>query len=695
MWGGGRRLLRWTSGLLLAAAGACALAAPAQRPRDPSPAPVAPDVFPFGVSWYPEWVPEATWDADLAMMRRANITYVRMAEFAWARMEPVEGRYDFGWLDRAIARAHAHGIRVMLGTPTAAPPAWLTTKYPEVLVVEADDRRAEHGGRRHASVSSRLYRQKSAAIAAEMGRRYGRNPAVIGFQIDNEYGRDTFDPQIKRDFQDWLRTKYGGIDHLNATWFNVYWSRDVQDWAQIGVPDAKYGNPPARLDWLRFVSEAWRDFQAVQIAALRPTLGPDKIITTNYVAKYDNFDFSVPAQDLDVVGWDQYHEQARLDPAESAMLNDMYRGFLGRNPWILEATPQNIVYTDRNFTPPKGQLRAQIWQAVAHGADSYSFWLWQTPKGGNEVLHGALVDTARRPKLTFDEIAQTGGEVARAWPGLRGGTPVADTAILHDYPNRWAIYREPLTVDYDPWAVFVRFHRAFGPATGGIDVLREARDLARYRMVVAPVLPMVDDAAIRTLDAYVQGGGHLVLGPRAGSRDDHLAAREPAAFDRLLGARADMGEVLSAATALGGPLGPASATIWAERLKEEAPGLEVLLRYAASDGWLDGAPAVVSRSVGRGRVTYVGALLDDAGLAKVARWAAERAGAKPLWPGMPAGVEVSARRNQGRTTYVAINWADAPARVALPKPMRNLLAGGVAAYVTLDRFGVAVFEERR
>lgn len=652
------------------------------------------DTFLYGVSWYPEWKDPAGWDADLAAMRANHFTYVRVAEFAWARMEPREGAYDFAWLDAAIAAAARHGLKVLIGTPTAAPPAWLTTRYPEVLLVDANGKRAEHGGRRQFSVGSALYRAKAAGIAGRLAARYGRNPAVIGFQIDNEYGRDTADKATRGAFQAWLKAKYGTLAALNRAWFTVYWSRTYDDWAQIGIPDATYANPPLRIDWLRFWSEAWAGYQRAQIDAIRPLLGPGKVVTTNFVAQYDNFDYSVPAQDLDVVGWDWYAEGARLDPAEGAMLHDLYRGFLGRNPWILESAPGNIVFVARNHFPPKGQTRAMVWQAVGHGADSYSYWLWQTPPGGNEPLHGSMVDTSGRPRPILAEVAAAGAEVARAWPALRGTTPVAEAAMLHDYPSRWSIRREPLTKDYDPWAAHVRFHRALAPVVGGIDVLRAPTNLARYRIVVAANLHMVDAAGVAALTAYVRGGGHLVLGPRAGERDEHDLVWTPGPFEALLGARVDHYAVPATPVALDGPLGQASATLWTERLLPLAPGLETWLRYGPGDGWLDGEPGVVSRTVGRGRITYIGAWLDQAALDRVVAAAARLAGATPLLPGVAADVEVTAREGGGHRTLVVVNWGATPATLPLPRPMRDLLAGTTARQIDLPPFGVAALGDR-
>lgn len=655
--------------------------------------PVAPQaVFPFGVSWYPELWPEATWGDDVAAMRRANITFVRMAEFSWSTLEPEEGRYDFGWLDRAIVKAKAAGLKVVLGTPTAAPPAWLTAKYPETLLIEEDGRRARHGGRRQFSVASTLYRAKAAEIARVLAKRYGRDPAVLGFQIDNEYGRDTYDGEMRARFQRWLKAKYATLAALNRAWFADNWSVSYSDWDQIDLP-RKSDFPGMWVDGRRFKSEMWRDYQQGQIDAMRPYLAPDKFVTTNYVSKYDDFDFSVPAQALDLVSWDFYHEQERLDPPEGALMSDLYRGFLGRNPWVMETSAGNIVFVERNYTQPRGEIRAMAWQSVAHGADGYAFWVWKSPLGGNEQFHGSLVDVAGRPRPAMEEVTRAGAEIARAWPLLKGSTPVADVAVLHDYPSRWAIERLPMTKDYDPWALQVDMYRALAPVAGGIDVLRAPDELARYRLVVAPTLHMLSAAEGARLDAYVRGGGHLLLGPRAGVKDESNLLAQPGPPGRLaalLGAHVDHAQVLGKPLALTGTLGPASATIWAERIAADAPGLETLLSYAPRDGFLDGRAGVVTRRVGKGRVTYVGAWLDAPSMARVVAWAARQAGTKPVLAGVPAGVEVAARQGPAGRVTVAINWNGGPRSFALPAPARDAVDGRVKRQVTLAPHGVAV-----
>lgn len=686
----GRRL---AAAAALWAIGAAASQAPADAAPAAAAAPAASQaIFPFGVSWYPELWPEDTWDADVAAMRASHVTFVRVAEFSWSRLEPAEGSYDFGWLDRAIAKASRAGLKIVIGTPTAAPPAWLTAKYPNTLLVEEGGQSARHGGRRQFSVASGVYRAKAAGIARELARRYGRNPAVLGFQIDNEYGRDTYDREMRSRFRTWLKTRYSDLATLNRAWYADNWSVTYSDWDQIDLP-RKTDFPGAWIDARRFKSEMWRDYQQAQLDAMRPHVSNDKFFTTNYVSKYDDFDFSLPAQALDLVSWDFYSEGERLDPPEGALMSDLYRGFLGRNPWVMESSAGGIVFAERNYTQQRGEVRAMAWQSIAHGADGYAFWVWKSPLGGNEQFHGSLVDAGGRPRPAMEEVARAGAEIARAWPILRGSTPTAEVAMLHDYPSRWAIERSPMTKDYDPWAVQVDFYRAVAPAVGGIDVLRGVAGLSRYRMVVAPTLHMLSAADGERLDAYVRAGGHLLLGPRSGVKDaSDLLWRQgaPGPLAPLLGGHVDHTQVLSTPLALTGPLGGATATIWAERLVADVPGLETLLSYAPRDGFLDGRPGVVTRRVGKGRITYVGAWLDRASMRRVVAWAASQAGAAPLLPAVPDGVEIAERLGPAGRVIVAINWNAEPRSVALRRPALDSIDGKVKTRVDLAPRGVAV-----
>ena len=686
--------MRLPAGLItfaLALLGAAAVAAPL--------APVGARSLDYGTAWYPEQWPESGWDADLQLMQDGGFTFIRIAEFSWSTIEPSEGNYQWGWLDRAIAHAAAHKLKVVLGTPTAAPPAWMSAKYPEILVVEANGSRARHGGRRHFSVGSALYRQKAGQIAGLMAERYGRNPSVIGFQIDNEYGRATFDAETQARFHGWLRAKYRSLDAFNAAYLGAQWSLAYSDWSQVPIPDAR-DNPSLYLDWMRFFSEQWRDYQQVQIDAIRPHLPRPKFITTNYTGRYDNFDFRLTAQPLDLVSWDWYFPGTRIDPAEGGLLNDMNRGFLEKNFWVMETAPGNTNWADRNYTMPKGEVRAMAWQAVAHGADGYAFWTWRPALGGIEQLHGALTDAGGRPQPVYAEAAQVGAEFAKLRNVFSGTEPLADVAILHDFPNRWAIKRQPMTVDYDPFVLITDFYRATKPNVSGIAVIDPSAKLARYKLVVAPALHLVSPATAKALIEYVRAGGQLVLGPRSGVKDDGnllLMPGAPGPFAELLGAHIDQTFVLPEPLTLTGELGPAEAKIWAEHIAIDQPGVTTLLRYPASADWLNNAPAVVTRTIGKGRITYLGAWLDPAGLQRTMAWAAAMAGTRPMLADVPEGIEVTVRDKVGRDKtgirlIVAINWSQSPKTLTLPIARVDLLTGTKATHFTLEPFAVVIFE---
>lgn len=336
------------------------------------------------------------------------------------------------------------------------------------------------------------------------------------------------------------------------------------------------------------------------------------------------------------------------------------------------------------------------WQAVAHGADGYAFWTWRPTLGGIEQLHGALTDPGGRPQPVYYEAAQVGREFKTVGPALAGSVPVADTAMLHDYPNRWTMRRQPMHKEFDARRLFVDFYRATKPAVAGIAVLRGPERLDRYKLVVAPGLHIVTRADAAKLTAYVSGGGHLVLGPRSGVKDEHGLLWEPGQpgpLSELVGAHVDQVNIPPGDVVLTGVTGSAKATIWAERLAIDTPETTATLRYSGGDGWLDGQAAAVTRRVGRGRVTYLGAWLDAPSLARFIAAAAADAGAKAVMANMPDGVEVTARKGPRGQVDVVINWWPERRTIKLPQPMRDLLTDKTVNEVTLDRFGVATLAQ--
>jgi beta-galactosidase len=334
----------------------------------------------LGTDWYPEQWPESRWDADLSLMEAAHIHVVRITEFAWSTMEPSEGRYSFVWLDHAIAAAARHHIFVVLGTPSAAPPAWLTSKYPETLRTLEDGQKMTHGTRAQGSVTSPTYIRLSREVAEQMAQRYGHNTDVVGWQIDNEYGGVhalSYDDVTRRKFQDWLASKYKTLANLNNHWTTSYWSQTYDQWSEIPIPLGNH-NPGLRLDWNRFATAEWDIFQRTQIDAIRAHSDPRQFITTNFMGFFDGFDHYVMSVPLTIAAWDNYVGTGQINPDSKGLAHDLTRGFKQRNFWVIETQPGAVNWARDNNFLNRGEVRAMAWQDVGHGADEVGYWQWRS-----------------------------------------------------------------------------------------------------------------------------------------------------------------------------------------------------------------------------------------------------------------------------------------------------------------------------
>ena len=236
-------------------------------------------------------------------MREAGMNVCRIGEFAWSTMEPVEGQYEFGWLERAIALLHENGLAVVLGTPTAAPPAWLTHHHPDTLLIESSGRPAQHGNRCHYSPTSVTYQKFVRRVVDQMAQHFGKDSRIIGWQIDNEYSRIDYSESSRRQFHTYLRERFGSLENLNRRWSTEYWSETYTDWTEIPIPIGPH-NPGLMLAFRQFVSRVWRDFQKLQIDCLRSHILPEQWITHNFMGWFDGFDHYQVAADLEIASWD-------------------------------------------------------------------------------------------------------------------------------------------------------------------------------------------------------------------------------------------------------------------------------------------------------------------------------------------------------------------------------------------------------
>ena len=645
----------------------------------------------LGSAWYPEQWPEERWAEDLRLMKAHGANVVRIGEYAWSRIEPSEGVYDLTWLQRAVRLAAKYDIKVVIGTPTDTPPAWLTGKYPDTLRIDTNGVRAGHGGRRQFSISSPRYRAMAREVVGKMADAVGTEPNVIGWQIGNEHTEESYDPAARDAWHAWLKAKYGTLDKLNDLWATAYWSQTYSDWDQVPF-NAGINNPGLMLDLKRFITDQWVAFQGNQADVLRAKVPARAFITTNLggLGWANRFDRYAINTGLDVASWDDYVGTGHLDAYRNGAVNDLVRGWKRQNFWVMETQPGFVNWAPVSNMLYPGETRALAWQTVGHGADAVLFWQWRNALNGQETLHGSLIGADGKPLPIYAEAARIGADFAKASPALAGTSPNAEVAILQDYDSRWAIDFQPLTKEYDQIGVLLEYYRPLKNALGAVDVVAAAAPLTRYKLVVAPSLNVIPGALARHLADYVHGGGHLILGPRSGLKDQFNrldTIRQPGPLADLLGGQVEQFYALDESVAVDG----GTASIWAEDLVAKTPDAKVLLRYGKANGWLDGHPAAITRQVGKGSITYYGSLFDTAVTGKLLDQAlADAKVARDF--AVPAEVELMTREGDGRRIAILINHGRTPQHVALPVTMNDILNGGTIQAVDLASEGVAVLQ---
>jgi beta-galactosidase len=652
----------------------------------------------LGAAWYPEQWPESRWNADLDLMQKAHLHVVRVGEFAWTSLEPQEGKYDLDWLERAVNLAGRHGIYVIVGTPTGGPPVWMATKYPDIMFTDDTGKQYTGSTRNRYNWNSERYRRFAREMDEQLSRRLGHNPYVIGWQIDNEYSRASFDATTQSQFHAWLQNRYGTIDKLNQLWTTAYDNQTYSTFAEIPlVNGAGDNNPGLWLDSKRFITDSLRAYQKLQIDAIRKNADPRQKITTNMMGLFDLYDHYTVGQDLDIISWD--NPQVRgFNPVRNGVSHDLMRGLKGKNYWVMESTAGPRGGGDASVMLDKGEMRAAIWSYIGHGADLMSYWQWRDALNGGEQNHGALVDVDGEPDPIYDEYAQIGREFEKAGPALEGSSVEANVAILHSYPSRWTINWQKMNLAYDPINELLSYYVPLHQLGYSIDIIPPDRDLAKYKLVVAPGLNVLTQAEANNLIRYVKQGGHLVLGQRSAMKDENNARwpqRQPGPLVSILGARVEQFTALNNPVDVSGELGDSKGQLFAEQLKVQADDVTVMMRYHAPRSWLDGQPAIVSRKVGDGSISYVGTWLDDSGMKRVVQWMLTGSHAKPDSFTVPEGVEVYHRGAADHDVFIVENDSHEAQAIALPAAMKDILTNESLHSVTLPVYGVAVLAKAK
>ncbi|MCJ7625606.1 MAG: beta-galactosidase, partial [Anaerolineaceae bacterium] len=347
--------------------------------------------FFFGADYYPEHWPEERWPVDAKLMVETGFNVVRLAEFAWSRMEPEDGCFDLSWLDRAIKILSEHDICVVLGTPTASPPPWLMSKQDDLFLVRKDGVRLTYGLRREYCINNPVYHLYTERIVSKMADHYTGNLHVIGWQIDNEFGNHCYCNICRGQFHQWLQNKYSNLEDLNSKWGTEFWSHIYTDWSQIPVPLAPVvaHNPGLHLDYKRFMSDSFRAYQKLQIDFIRKHTSA-QFITHNLMGfKFDDLNYYDNSVDLDFVSWDNYVRmqwdmRSAIDPSNSALNADTMRGLKKKNIWVMEQQSGSGGWDIAGVPPKPGEMRLWTYQSIAHGADAILYFRWRTCRTGTE-----------------------------------------------------------------------------------------------------------------------------------------------------------------------------------------------------------------------------------------------------------------------------------------------------------------------
>jgi len=646
----------------------------------------------FGGDYNPEQWPEEVWHEDVRLMKEAGVNSVTLGVFSWARLEPRPGAREFGWLDRLMDLMHTNGIGVVLATPTSSPPPWMGHRHPETLPRDEDGRIEWWGSRQHFSHSSAVYRRYAAVITEALADRYGTHPALTMWHINNEYCTYDWSDAAAAAFRRWLREKYGTLDGLNSAWGTAFWSQGYDDWDEILPPrHAHYmKNPTHVLDFKRFTSDMLLECYVAERDIVR-RYTPHIPVTSNFMPMWVGQDAWRWAAEEDVVSVDLYPDpRDPLGAQNGALVQDMTRSQARGGPWMLmEQAAGPVNWRGVNHPKPSGLNRLWSLQAVARGADAVCYFQWRQSRQGAEKFHSGMVGHAGPDGRTYQEIKQLGAELARISAEVTDTQVIgAEIAILHDWHSWWAGDQDGrLSSEVDYPQVVRSWHRALWEAHLTTAFAHPEHDLSGYRLVVAPQLYLLTDAAIDNLVAYVRGGGTLVCGFLTGVADEDDRVR-PGGMDArlrdLFGIRTlhewwplDAGEHTECEGFRG--------TLWSEEIEviegPGAPDVEAVSRYQG--GELDGLPAVLRR----GSAWYVSTLPEPGALRDLLADIAAGAGARPVLDGLPAGVEAVRR---GDLLFL-LNHGRAETVVEVPGTHRDLLTGAdVTGSMVLGRYGAAV-----
>ena len=635
----------------------------------------------FGAAYYPEYWPRTRWAVDAQMMKEAGFDVARIGEFAWRTFEPEEGQYEFGLFDAAIELLGEYGIQVVLCTPTAAMPAWVQARYPEVNIVHPDGSRRSWGARKNWCYNNPTMQELSRNITRAMAEHYAGHANIIAWQTDNEMSYSgCYCEHCAKGFARWLAERYGSPEALSDAWGLKFWSMEIHRFDEMLPPSqVRRENPSHMLAYRRFQSDSVVAFNRQQVAAIKAA-DPNAKVTHNYMTTYSGIDYREMAKDLDFVANDMYPRNMALLP-DWAYGHDVIRGYNGgAGFWMHELQCGYITRENQLRTPPPGMIRLWTYQAIAQGADTLIYFRWRPATGGIEQFHSGIVQHDGDAKSrSYQEIKAIGQEIERLRALSLAGSPIRnEVAILRSFDQCRALelYRGGKLLDYD--AELRRYHRALWEMNIGVDVVHPEDDLSGYKIVLAPLMMMIKPGQAEILRDYVANGGTLLTSFRLGAYDqDALVPTDTLPTDslaELFGIEIHEYDCLMTDTDID-PTPLVSwqdeqyrALVWADML--EPTTAKVLAHY--TNEWYARYAAITRNAFGKGQAIYVGAGMEPAFYQRFLDQLAREAGITPVLR-MPEGVSAIVRLVAGEPLIFVMNMTAESQTIALPRPMRNVL----------------------
>lgn len=648
-------------------------------------------------------------EEDIRLFRKAHINCVSLGIFSWAKLEPEEGVYDFGWLDEIIDRLYANGIYTVLATPSGARPQWLAQKYPEVLRVRPDGLRNFYGHRQNHCYTSPLYREKVTQIDTRLAEHYTNHPAVILWHISNEFGGECHCELCQAAFREWVQKKYGTLDKLNHAWWANFWSHTYTDWSQVHSP-SPVGETSVHgldLDWRRFVTHQTIDFMKTEIAAVK-AVNPDIPVTTNMMTMYTyELNYFAFRDALDVISWDNYPEwhnpyMGNEEVAKDcAMTHDMMRS-LQKKPFLLmECTPNATNWQGVSKLKKPGMHQLSVIEAVAHGADSGQYFQLRQSRGSCEKFHSAVIsNTGTENTRTFREVTDIGAVLEQLSDRVYGSGTPAETAILFDTENKWALDKcqGPRNIGLDYFGNIRRNYSYFWKNGINVDIIDSTFDLSGYKLVIAPMLYLFRDGIQEKLRRFVRDGGTLVTTCFTGVvNDTDLSFLGEATEDKLsdvLGLWVEEVDSLYDCES--------NRTTWNGKsysLKElceicHPTTCETLAVYETD--FYAGKLVLTKNQFGKGVAYHVSASADtDFFHALYAKLAAACDLTYAIRTAVPDGVSLTWRQSDTEKLIFVQNFGDSAAAVQLDQPYENVLTGEtVSGSLNIEKYGFAVLAKQ-